>query len=76
MRIQLSECVFMDTIGLAGGAVHDPIASIVFCQPPNVDLSVINGRVRVQEGRLVDVELPVLVEQHNRLARGLVRGEM
>jgi hypothetical protein len=38
--------------------------------------SVINGRVRVQEGRLLGVELPVLVEQHNRLARGLVRGEM
>jgi cytosine/adenosine deaminase-related metal-dependent hydrolase len=66
----------LDTLGLAGGAVHDPIASIVFCQPPGVDLSVINGRVRMQEGRLLGVELPVLVEQHNRLARGLVKGEM
>jgi hypothetical protein len=60
MRIQLSERVFLDSIGLAGGAVHDPIASIVFCHPPGVELSVVNGQVCVQEGRLLDVELPVL----------------
>ncbi|HET9495508.1 MAG TPA: 8-oxoguanine deaminase, partial [Chloroflexia bacterium] len=24
----------LDTVGLAGGAVHDPLASLVFCQPP------------------------------------------
>ena len=41
----------LDTLGLAGGAVHDPLAALVFCHPPNVDLSVINGRVRVQHGR-------------------------
>jgi hypothetical protein len=28
----------------------------------------------VWEGRLVDVDLPVLVEEHNRVARGLVGG--
>lgn len=66
----------LDTVGLAGGAVHDPLASIVFCRPPNVDLSVINGKVRVRDGHLVDVDLPMLVEQHNRLARALVEGEL
>ena len=40
----------LDTLGLAGGAVHDPLASFVFCHPPNVDLSVINGKVRVKDG--------------------------
>jgi 8-oxoguanine deaminase len=64
----------LDTLGLAGGAVHDPLAAIVFCQPPNVDLSVINGEVRVEGGELLGVELPVLVERHNRLARALVEG--
>jgi 8-oxoguanine deaminase len=64
----------LDTLGLAGGAVHDPLAALVFCQPPHVDLSVINGRVRVQEGALLDVDLPVLVERHNALARTLVAG--
>ncbi|HYO49626.1 MAG TPA: 8-oxoguanine deaminase [Chloroflexia bacterium] len=66
----------LDTLGLAGGAVHDPLSSIVFCQPPNVDLSVINGQVRVQEGRLVGMDLPPLVERHNAIALALARGEL
>ncbi|HEU5438702.1 MAG TPA: 8-oxoguanine deaminase [Ktedonobacterales bacterium] len=66
----------LDTLALAGGAVHDPLAALVFCQPPNVELSVINGGVRVQDGQLVDVDLPPLIARHNALARALVRGEL
>lgn len=66
----------LDSLGLAGGAVHDPLAALVFCQPPAVDLSVINGVVRVAAGRLVDVDLPPLIARHNALARALVRGEL
>ncbi|MEO8285122.1 MAG: 8-oxoguanine deaminase [Chloroflexota bacterium] len=62
----------LDTVGFAGGAVHDPLAALVFCHPPNVDCSVINGQVRVAEGQLVDVDLPQLVEAHNKIARALV----
>ncbi len=65
----------LDTLELAGGAIHDPLASIVFCQPPHVDLSIINGQVRVQEGQLLNVELPTLIQRHNAIARALVRGE-
>jgi cytosine/adenosine deaminase-related metal-dependent hydrolase len=65
----------VDTLPLAGAAVHDPLAALLFCQPPTVDLSVINGRVRVQDGRLVDVDLPPLIAQHNAIARAMVRGE-
>jgi len=66
----------LDTLDLAGGAVHDPLAALVFCQPPRVDLSVINGRVRVQQQQLLDVDLPVLIERHNAIARALARGEL
>ena len=66
----------LDTLGLAGGATHDPLASLVFCHPPQVDLSVINGRLRVQEQRLLDVDLPSLIRRHNGIARALVRGEL
>jgi cytosine/adenosine deaminase-related metal-dependent hydrolase len=66
----------LDTLALAGGAVHDPVAALVFCQPPPVDLSVINGRIRVQEGQLVEVDLPALVARHNAVARALARGEL
>ncbi|HEU5199219.1 MAG TPA: 8-oxoguanine deaminase, partial [Ktedonobacterales bacterium] len=66
----------LDTLSLAGGAIHDPLASLVFCHPPHVDLSVINGRVRVQEQRLLDVDVPALIERHNAIARALARGEL
>ena len=66
----------LDTLGFAGGAVHDPLAALVFCQPPNVDLSVINGRVRVQGGALLGVDVPALVAPHNTIARALARGEL
>jgi 8-oxoguanine deaminase len=66
----------LDTLSLAGGAPHDPLASLVFCHPPQVDLSVINGRVRVQESKLLDIDLPPLIERHNAIARALVRGEL
>jgi 8-oxoguanine deaminase len=62
----------LDRLALAGGAVHDALASLVFCQPPAVDLSVINGRVRVKQGRLLETDLDQLVRQHNDLARRLV----
>ncbi len=64
----------LDTLGFAGGAVHDPLASLVFCQPPNVDLSIINGRVRVQNGELLGVDLPPLIARHNEIARAMARG--
>lgn len=66
----------LDTLALAGGAVHDPLASLVFCQPPRVDLSVINGKVRVQDQQLLNVDVPALVARHNAIAYALVRGEL
>ncbi len=57
------------------GALHDPLAALVFCTPVNVDLSVINGRPRVQDGRIVGLELEPLIERHNAISRVLVRGE-
>lgn len=66
--------VRLDTLDMAGGAVHDPLAAVIFCQPPNVDLSLVGGRVVVENGRLTTVDLPALIEEHNRLARALVDG--
>ena len=64
----------LDTPALAG-ALHDPVAALVFCQPPQVDLSIINGEIKVEDGHLTSVDLPVLIEEHNRLSRQLIRGE-
>lgn len=57
------------------GALHDPAAALVFCGPAGVDLSVINGRFVVRDGALLTVDLPVLVERHNRLSRQLINGD-
>ena len=54
------------------GATHDPVAAVIFCQPQQVDLSVINGQIVVQDGRLQTVELPPLVEKHNKLSHQLI----
>ena len=64
----------LDDIAFAG-AQHDPLAALVFCAPARAWLSVIHGRVVVREGALATVELPVLRERHNALARRLVRGD-
>ena len=57
------------------GALHDPLAALVFCASPTVAWSVINGRVVVEEGRLTTVELPAVLRRHNALAGLLLRGE-
>jgi cytosine/adenosine deaminase-related metal-dependent hydrolase len=63
--------VKLDRVEYAG-ALHDPVAALVFCAPPRVDFAVINGRVVVQEGELPTVDLPQVIERHNRLAREMV----
>ena len=57
------------------GAKHDPVVALLLCLPPRVDYSIINGRVVVSKGELQTVDLPVLIEQHNRLSMQLIRGE-
>jgi len=54
------------------GALHDPVAALVFCTPAQVAVSVINGRIVARQGQLTSVDLPVIIEQHNRLATTLL----
>jgi 8-oxoguanine deaminase len=63
----------VDTLWHAGGADHDPLAALVFCQPQPVDWAIINGRRLVQEGAPLHVDIPQLVERHNRAAVALVQ---
>jgi 8-oxoguanine deaminase len=75
---QLAPGKAADFIGLRldrldyAGALHDPLAALVFCTPQQVDLSVINGRVVVEDGHLLTVDLGPVIERHNRIARELV----
>jgi len=54
------------------GALHDPLAALVFCAPVRADYTVVGGRFVVKEAELLPLELPTLVEKHNRAARRLL----
>lgn len=62
------------TLGFAGGAVHDPVASLLLCASPQAAYTVVNGRVVVRQGRLATLELEPLLERHNALAVRLSTG--
>ncbi len=54
------------------GALHDPVAALVFCQPVRVDYTVVGGRFVVRQGQLVPLDERKLVEKHNRAASRLL----
>ncbi len=61
----------LDTLALAGAAVHDPVGALVLCASPPAAYTVVDGRIVVRDGQLASVEMQPLVERHNRLARQL-----
>lgn len=76
--IEVGKCA--DFIGINlnrldyAGAQHDPQAALVFCAPQRVDLSVINGRIVVEDGELLTMDVHQLAERHNRISKKLING--
>lgn len=62
----------LNKLSFAGG-LHDPVAALVLCASGQVDLSMVNGKLRVVDGQLVDVDLPALIKEQNRIAANLVQ---
>ncbi|MEY4756946.1 MAG: hypothetical protein RJA34_1844 [Pseudomonadota bacterium] len=58
----------LGTVAFAGGAVHDPVASLLLCASPQAAYTVVHGKVVVRQGQLATVDLAPLLEKHNRLA--------
>lgn len=58
----------LNTVDYAG-ALHDPVAATVFCAPQKARYTVINGRVVVENGHVVSLDMRPVVEAHNRFAR-------
>jgi cytosine/adenosine deaminase-related metal-dependent hydrolase len=56
------------------GAMHDPVAAIVFCAPVRSDFTYVGGRRIVENGQLVTLDLSAHVQAHNRAARQLISG--
>jgi len=61
----------LDTLSMAGG-LSDPVASLVLCDPHKSDLVMIDGKIRVQNGRIVDGELSELIKRHNEISCRLI----
>ncbi|MCP4165217.1 MAG: 8-oxoguanine deaminase, partial [Chloroflexi bacterium] len=54
------------------GTSADLTAALIFCHPVNVNYSVINGRVVVDQGHLTTLDLPVIMERHNAISKALI----
>ena len=63
----------LDTLGFAGGAVHDAVGALVLCASAPAAWTVVDGRVVVREGRLASVEVESLVQRQNSMATQLAR---
>jgi cytosine/adenosine deaminase-related metal-dependent hydrolase len=55
------------------GSQSDPVGSLVTCAPTQVWLSIIDGRIIVEDGELRTVELGPLIEQHNAISQSMLR---
>lgn len=61
----------LDTLAMAGG-LSDPVASLVLCDPHKSDFLMVNGKIRVQNGKVIDGELPELIRKHNEISAKLL----
>ena len=76
--LEVGKCADLVAINLNrldyAGALHDPLAAVVFCAPQHVDWNIVHGRPVVADGQLLTLDLPGLVQRHNRAARRLLEG--
>ncbi len=54
------------------GALHDPVAAVLFCSPTTAAYTVVHGRVIVRQGQVATIDLPVVIERHNRIASSMI----
>lgn len=55
------------------GAMHDPVAALLFCGDScRVHTNIVNGEIVVEDGKLVNVDEQEICEKANELARELV----
>jgi len=61
----------LDKLGYAG-ALHDPVAAVVFCAPVNADYTVVGGKFIVKDGHLMTEDIHALVKEQNIAAKRLL----
>jgi len=70
-----ADLIAFDLSGIEFAGAHaDPLAALVHCGADRVDLAMVNGKLRVRDGRLVDESLYRLIPLHNAISRRLIAG--
>ncbi len=57
------------------GAMHDPLAAVLFCAPRGVDFSMVDGKVVVQNCQLATMDLMPVIERHNAISKKMINRE-
>ena len=57
------------------GALHDPVAAIVFCNPTTIDYNVVGGKVIVEKGTLKTIDIDKQIVKHNNAAKRLLNSK-
>lgn len=74
--IEVGKAADLITFDMSGieyaGAQSDALAAIVHCGAEHVDTAMVNGEIRVREGRLVDESLYRLIPRHNEISLKLI----
>lgn len=74
--IEVGKCADLVAFRVDGiehaGARSDPVAALLTCSPVRAWLSLIHGRVVVEQGQLQGIDLPALVERHNALSQAML----
>lgn len=71
-----ADFIAIDLNQLAYAGAHDPVAAVLYCQPRQVNYSVINGKVVVENGRLATVDPEPIRRRHQQIALAMVRNEL
>ncbi len=61
----------LNAIGYAG-SLSDPVAAVVFCAPTRARHTVVGGRLIVDDGEIVTLDMEQVIRAHNRNAARLV----
>lgn len=61
-------------VAFSGAAVHDPVGALLLCASAGAAYTIVDGQVRVRQGRLTSFDLDPVVRRHGELARALVAG--
>jgi len=76
--LEVGKCADMIAIDLNRleytGALHDPVAAVVFCSPLQVDYNIIGGEIIVDKGHLTTLDIRSHAQKHNLAAKKLING--